>query len=46
MVFQRMEMMEQAERADDREKAEFWDNDSDEVEEMELYGGDVYKRQR
>lgn len=39
LVFQRMEMMEQAERADDREKAEFWDNDSDEVEEMELYGG-------
>ena len=31
------EMMEQAERADDREKAEVGDND-DAVEKMELYG--------
>lgn len=39
LALQRMEMTEQAERADDREKAEFGDNDGDEVEEMELYGG-------
>ena len=39
LVLQRMEMMEQVERTDDREKAEFGDNDGDEEEEMELYGG-------
>lgn len=39
LVLQRMEMMEQAERVDEREQAEFWDNDGDEGEKMELYGG-------
>ena len=37
LVLQRMEMTEQVERADDREKAEVGDND-DAVEKMELYG--------